>query len=50
MNNEMPLQVDDDDDIDSRKTCVLLLIYIRNSYALEEAKLIKDKNDLIPDL
>ena len=32
---------DDDYDIDSWKTCVLLLIYIRNSYAPEEAKLIE---------
>ena len=32
---------DDDDDIDSRKTYVLMLIYIRNPYAPEEAKLIE---------
>ena len=32
---------DDDDDIDSWKTYLLLLIYIHNSYAPEEAKLIE---------
>ena len=31
----------DDDDIDSWKTFILLLIYIHNLYAPEEAKLIK---------
>ena len=32
---------DDDDDVDSWKTYALMLIYIRNPYAPEEAKLIE---------